>query len=152
LRVPYLVGTASTPLPSLGGSRQRPRPLYSVRITGPSHSLLRDSLLDTGADDTVFFEGVATALGIDLTHAAQRTVILAGRGPLRCRYAPALLRITDGLSETYEWTAMVGFVPIRLQNPLLGYAGFFEFFDADFHGADREVILTPSWAFAGRRI
>jgi hypothetical protein len=152
LKVRYLVGTAPTPLPSLGGSRQRPRPLHPVRITGATHSLLRDSLLDTGSDDTVFFEGVASAIGVDLTHAPQRTILLAGRGPFSCRYAQALLRITDGASETYEWTAMVGFVPIRLQYPLLGQAGFFQFFDVDFHGADREAIVTPSWAFTGRRI
>jgi hypothetical protein len=33
---------------------------------------------------------------------------------------------------------------------LLGYAGFLQFFDADFRGADREVILTPNRSFPGR--
>ncbi len=152
MRVRYLVGTATTPQPSLGGSLQRPRPVLFVRITGPTSFAVRDALLDTGADDTVFSERIAAAIGLDLAHVSPRSILLAGRGAVPCRYAPAPLRITDGLSETYEWTAIVGFVSVPLRNPLLGYAGFLQFFDADFRGADREVILTPNWSFPGQRI
>jgi hypothetical protein len=74
------------------------------------------------------------------------------RGVVLCRYAPILIRITDTVLETYEWTAVAGFVPIMLRYPLLGYAGVLQFFDAHFQGADQEVILNPNWAFTGRRI
>jgi len=111
----------------------------------------RDCLLDSGSDDTVFAEGIAVALGINLHQAPQLAINLAGRGVVRCRYAPVELLISDG-KETYEWTAMVGFVPVLLQTPLIGHASFLQFFDADFRGADHEVILTPKRDFTGRRI
>lgn len=151
MKIPYRLGKAATPLPSLRGSRQRPRPLHPIRVTGPAQSVVRDALLDTGSDDTVFHEALAPLLGLDLSNAPQLTVHLAGRGGIRCRYASVLLWMTD-FTETYEWTAVVGFVPTPLQHPLLGFAGFYEFFDVDFRGANREVILTPSWAFTGKRI
>jgi hypothetical protein len=59
------------------------------------------------------------------------------------------LRITDGVQETYEWTAVVGFVAARLHYNLLGHAGFLQYFDATFSGADQEVILTPNRSFPG---
>lgn len=151
MRYRYLVGIASRPVPSLSGSKLRPRPVLAVRITGPRQFAVRDALLDTGADDTVFPEKIAAVIGVDLSQATARDVHLAGRGPLLCRYAPVLLRISD-FTETYEWTAVVGFVPVALHYPLLGYAGFFQFFDADFHGADQEVVLTPNRLFPGKRI
>jgi len=126
----------------------------AVRLTGPADTKLRDSLLDTGADDTVFTEALAVLLGIDLRSAPERQIALAGRPqPVRCRYAPVELRITDGISETYEWTPVVGFVASRLNYSLLGHAGFLQFFDATFRGEpDREVLLTPKPSFPGRRI
>jgi hypothetical protein len=123
-----------------------------VRITGPAHFAVRDAVLDSGADDTVFPDGIAAIIGLDLTLAVPRKMFLAGRGVVNCRFAPAQLRITDGVSETYEWDAVVGFVPVPLRCPLLGYAGFFQFFDVHFHGADGEITVVPSWAFAGGRI
>jgi hypothetical protein len=123
-----------------------------IRLTGPSTFMVRDGLLDTGSDDTVFPEGMALAVGIDLTRLPQRTVMLAGRGPVACRYGQALLLITDGISETYQWNAVVAFVPVPLRNPLLGYASFLQFFNADFRGADREVLLTTNPSFPGQRI
>lgn len=152
MKVRYTPGTSPVPLPSLGGGRQRHRPLLAVRVMGPAHSLIRDALLDTGADDTVFPDGIAAAVGVDLATAPQLNINLAGRGPVRCRYAQVTLRITDGARETYEWTATVGFVPVSLKHPLLGHAGFLDFFNADFRGSDREVILTANLLFPGRRI
>jgi hypothetical protein len=44
-------------------------------------------------------------------------------------------------------------VPARRPVPsLLGHAGFLQYFDAEFRGADREVILAPNGSFAGTRI
>jgi hypothetical protein len=40
----------------------------------------------------------------------------------------------------------------RGKDPLLGYAGFLKYFDADFHRDDPEVILKPNRSFPGVRI
>jgi hypothetical protein len=151
--VRYLPVRTTLPIPSLGGARIRYRPVMAVRLTGPAGSRLRDGLLDTGADDTMFEEPVATLLGVDLRQAEERTVALVGRPlPVRCRFAPVLLRISDGLQETYEWTAIVGFAATRLRYNLLGQAGFLQFFSADFNGETREATLLPTPSFPGRRI
>jgi hypothetical protein len=123
----------------------------AVRLTGPRHSVARDGLLDTGSDDTVFPDAVAAAVGIDLTQAPEFSLNLAARGLVQCRYAIVSLLISDG-RETFEWSAIVGFVSVPLLFPLLGHAGFLQFFDAEFRGADHEVILMPNRDFTGRRI
>jgi hypothetical protein len=150
VKVPYLPVPARVALPTLGAGRIRPRPVLAVRISGPNLTWLRDGLLDTGADETIFDNGIVDLIGLDLTGAEERDVALVGRThPLHCRYAPVRLRITDGVRETYEWTATVGFTAGRLPYALLGYAGFLQFFDAEFRGADRAVILAPNRSFPG---
>jgi hypothetical protein len=122
----------------------------AIRITGPIAPLLRHGLLDTGADDTVFPAWIAAAIGLDLTYTEKRDVGMVGRRAIRCHYLPAELQISDGVRKTYPWTATVGFVASTLlARPLLGYAGFLQYFDAEFRGADREVILTPNHSFSG---
>ena len=150
--VRYTPGLSPAPVPSLAGSRTRYRPLLAVRVRSATRSLLRDGLIDSGADDTVFPEHLALNLGLDLTNAPQLAINLAGRGVLVCRYASVELTISDGILETYEWTATVGFVPVPLRNPLLGHAGFFDFFDVDFRKVSREALIVPNAAFPGRRI
>jgi hypothetical protein len=153
VKVPYLPAQAIAPLPSLGGALIRPRPVMVVRITGPGRAWLRDGLLDTGSDDTVFEDKIAALIGVDLSQAEERDLGIVGRPqPVRCKYAPVQLRITDGLVETYEWTAVVGFVPTRLRYALIGYAGFLQYFDAEFRGDDLHVLLNPNRSFPGVRI
>jgi hypothetical protein len=141
-----------TPIPALGGAILVPRPLLVVRITGPSGSRLRDGLLDTGSDETILDPSVAPLIGLDLNQALEREVNLVGRGRIRCHYVPVQLRITDGIAETYEWDTVVGFAPFPVLRSLLGFAGFLQFFDANFRGADQEVTLLPNAFFSGRRI
>jgi hypothetical protein len=141
-----------TPVPALGGATTVPRPILAVQITGSAGSRLRDGLLDTGADETILDPSVAPLIGVDLNQAIEREIHLVGRGRIQCRYALVQLRITDGTSETYEWNAMVGFAPFPLLRSLLGFAGFLQFFNADFRGADQEVSLLPNAAFNGRQI
>ena len=152
MRISYLPARATAPLPSLGGSLIRSRPVMVVRITGPSRTCLRDGLLDTGSDDTVFEDKIATLIGVDLSQAEERNLGIVGRPqPIRCKYASVQLRITDGLAETYDWTAVVGFVPIRLRYALIGHAGFLKYFDAEFRGDDLQVVLNPNRSFPGVR-
>lgn len=150
--VQYTGCPVRTPVPALGGATTVPRPIVAVRITGPTGSQLRDGLLDSGADETVLDPSVATLIGVDLSKAPQREINLVGRGRIRCRYAMVQLRITDGKLETYEWDTMVGFAPFPILRSLLRFAGFLQYFDADFRGADEEVSLLTNRRFAGRRI
>jgi hypothetical protein len=112
--------------------------------------VLRDGHLDTGADETLFDPTIAASVGVDLTQAPERSIHLVGRGVIRCRYAAVTMRITDGLRETYEWSALVAFSPFRLHRSLLGFAGFLQFFNAEFRGADQEAQLLPNQLFPGQ--
>src|SRR5439155_5163885 len=103
-------------------------------------------------DETILDPSIAPLIGVDLSQAVEREVNLVGRGQIRCRYTSVKLWITDGVSETYEWDAMVGFAPFPLLRNLLGFGGFLQFFDANFRGADEEVVLFPNALFAGRII
>ncbi len=150
--VRYTPCAVRTPIPGLGGTSIAPRPILPVLITGPSGSRLRDGLLDTGADETILDPSVAPLIGVDLNRAIERDINLVGRGRVRCRYAGVQLRITDGSAETYEWDAVVGFAPFSVLRCLLGFAGFLQFFDAAFRGADEKVELLLNARFPGRRI
>jgi hypothetical protein len=126
--------------------------MMPVQFTRPSGTVTCTSALDTGADDTVLPDWIAAAIGLDLTGTEERSIGLAGRTPLRCRYAPVEIQISDGLSETYRWSSVVGFVDANmLPRPLLGHAGFLQYFDAEFRGVDLEVRLTPNGSFSGTR-
>ena len=152
MMIRYTPCRVRTPVPALGGGTIMPRPILAIRITGPSGSRLRDGLLDTGADETILDPSVAPLVGVDLSNALEREVNLVGRGRIPCRYALVQLRITDGIAETYEWDTIVGFAPFPVLRGLLGFAGFLQFFDAAFCGANQEVILLPNALFSGRRI
>jgi hypothetical protein len=47
---------------------------------------------------------------------------------------------------------LIGFVSIPLKWPLLGHAGFLQYFDVTLHGADHIATLMPNSSFAGLRI
>jgi hypothetical protein len=126
--------------------------MMPVQFAGNGGSVTRTGVLDTGADDTVLPEWVAVAIGLDLSGVAESPIGLAGRTPLRRRYAPAEIQISDGVRETYRWAAVIGFVgAAALPRPLLGYAGFLQFFDAEFRGADLEAVLIPNSSFPSVR-
>src|SRR5262245_60674764 len=60
-------------------------------------------------------------------------------------YAQVEIQICDGVHEAYCWTAVFGFLDtVALPRPLLGYSGFLQYFDAEFRGADLEVLLIPN--------
>ena len=126
----------------------RPRPIIGVTVVGPADSRLLEGHLDTGADDTVFPQRLAALLGVDLTNApvSQATTATLTNAPIR--YAQVYLRITDG-KEQREWPAWVGFTPAKLNYPLLGFAGFLQFFTTTFHGDREQVELMVNSLYPG---
>lgn len=136
------------PLVSLQGRMDRPRPIISVTVIGPKGTSVQDALLDTGADDTVFPERVASKIGLDLSDAPTASGATAGQTVLPLRYAQVTLRIADN-QEQREWVAWIGFTPAKIRQPLLGYAGFLQYFTATFVGDREEVELTINSLYSG---
>jgi hypothetical protein len=110
-----------------------------------------DGCIDSAADDTIFSLGVARRLGIDLAGAPQGEGQPVGHVRLPVKYARVTLLLSDGL-ETCEWDAIVAFADVPLRWPLLGHAGFLQFFDVELRGARREALLTPNGSFQGRHV
>jgi hypothetical protein len=104
--------------------------------------------LDTGADDTIFPETLAVLIGVDLSNAPSGQGAGSTMAAVPIRYAQVYLRITDG-REFREWPAWVGFTPARIYRPLLGFAGFLQFYSAHFHGDREQVELTVNSLYPG---
>ncbi|MBV9123858.1 MAG: hypothetical protein JO112_10915 [Planctomycetes bacterium] len=105
-------------------------------------------MVDTGSDDTVFPGYVARIIGLDLTQAPTRTASGVGKVPAVIHLAEVILKITDG-REIREWPARDGFTSTPLKSPLLGFAGFLQYFSANFQG-DQEVLeLTVNSLYPG---
>lgn len=146
----YLALPTGGPVYPLGGVRVRHRPILPVVVTGPLASQAFDCCLDTGTDDTLFPKAVGLLLGIPLTPAPHQGEAKPVGGPaITYPYGRVQLRVSDGL-EVCTWEATVGFIDTPLRWPLLGLAGFFPFFNVQFLGSHREVILTPNPSFAGQ--
>ena len=135
-------------IPSLPGRTARPRPVIPIAIIGPGASYPINATLDTGSDDTVFPESVAAAIGLDLSAAPTSSAQGVGAVATTLRYAEVVLRLKDG-NQQCEWPAWVGFAPLAMQRPLLGFAGCLQFFTATFFGDVEEVELEPNQLYTG---
>ncbi len=136
------------PVWTLGGRSERPRPIVTISLIGPTATLVRRALLDTGADDTVLPEDLAAMLGIDLSQAPIGEARGMSGQPLPVRYATLTIRMTDG-HEYKEWPARVGFAALPMRRPLLGFAGCLQYFDVLFRGADEVFEMTANRLFPG---
>jgi hypothetical protein len=148
LRFPYLPVPAGQPVVPLGGRQSLPRPVLSVTLIGPAASVPQDALLDTGSDYIIFPERVAGLLGIDLTNAPATGGSGIGSAGVMVRFAEVTLRIADA-KEQREWKAWVGFTSAKSRYPVLGYAGFLQYFTATFHGDREEAELTVNGLYPG---
>jgi hypothetical protein len=136
------------PVLPLRGRCGRPRPIVGVTIIGASGGRLTDAVLDTAADDTVFPEVLGAYIGADLANAPAGQAAGVGLAGVPLRYAEVTLRLSDGC-EFREWRAWVGFTPVRLDRPLLGFAGCLQFFTATYHGDREEVELSVNSLYPG---
>ena len=143
---PFLLKAIPRPAISLQGRLFRPRPLIPVTVINPQTGLSRTyhGLLDTGADDTVFEDDTARALGMDLSNAPTATAQGATGQIVTVRYAEVFLQLANDDGDILEWRATVAFAPKRGTHPLLGFAGFLQFFDTTFLGELEEVTLIPN--------
>ena len=96
----------------------------------------------------MFPEAIATVAGVDLTNAPVGEATAVGGAPVPVRYAQVTLRITDG-QEYRTWPAWVGFTALPLGRPLLGFAGFLQFFTATFDGEGEKLELTVNRLYPG---
>ena len=71
-----------------------------------------------------------------------------GGAAYRLCYAQVTMRVSDGV-EFRSWPAWVGFTNAPLNQPILGYAGFLQFFDATFRGHAEEVELAVNPSYPG---
>jgi hypothetical protein len=148
LRRHYTPIRVSQPVLSLGGRWVRPRPLYDVTLIGPTGTYVEAGLVDSGSDETLFPVRAAVRAGIDLTGAPTGIIAGAGLGTMYLRYAEVTLRIA-GVNELREWRAWVGFTASPLKRPVLGFAGFLQFFTAHFHGDREEFELEVNSLYPG---
>ncbi len=132
---PIPVGHAIVPL---GGRWVRPRPLVAVTVLGPTSSRIRDAVSEV----------LAAQIGLDLTNAPAGIGAGIGMSNIPLRYAQVRLRLTDGF-EQREWSAWVGFTPLRIPYPMLGFAGCLQFFTSTFHGDREELELTVNRLYSG---
>jgi hypothetical protein len=87
---------------TLGGRYVRPRPIIPVTLIGPVTQYSQNAFLDTGSDDTVFPEGVAAAIGVDLTQAPVGRATGIGLVGSILRFAEVSIQVTDG-KELRVW-------------------------------------------------
>jgi hypothetical protein len=151
MRFRYLPLSTRRPIFPLGGARVRYRPLIRIQIAAPLGSRILDANLDTGSDDTVFPAYLAPRLGIDLANAPEGEAGAISGIPIPYRYAPVTLRISDGYEECV-WEGIVGFAAASMRWAVIGHAGVLQFFDVQFLGERREVILTPNPSFPGQLV
>jgi hypothetical protein len=148
MRFFYEMTRISRPALALGGRWVRPQPLIHISLVGPTAARPIRGILDTAADDTVFPDYVAARIGVDLTGAPTGSSSGVGGISVPLRFAPIKLRLAGG-GEFREWPAWVGFTSLPLRYPMLGFAGFLQFFTATFHGDLEEVELAVNNLYPG---
>jgi hypothetical protein len=136
------------PILTLGGRFVRPRPIIPVSVIGRTGKSTAFGLVDSGADETVFSDDIALAVGIDLTQAPVGIGTAFGQSRVPLRYAQATLRIETS-QEQRQWSAWVGFTSAKIQRPLLGFAGFLQYFDANFQGGLEVLELNVNGLYSG---
>jgi hypothetical protein len=119
-----------------------------VALVGPAGTIAEAAHLDPGSDDCVFPTFWAKQIGVDLGNAPEGEAAGVGQAPVSMKYAKVTLRLASG-AECCEWPAWVAFTDATLRHPLLGFAGFLQFFTASFRGEDEEVELTINGLYPG---
>lgn len=120
------------------------RPVIPFTLHGPEGTLDFYGLLDTGADETYITRQMADRLGIKTTSDSEYFVESAS-GLMSVDYGFVIFEITDGI-ETYVWQTVVGVTDQEWAEAILGHSGVLQFFDVEFRGHERELIVTRNQA------
>lgn len=102
--------------------------------------------LDTGSNECYCRVDEANALGIDLSNAISGLHQGIDGTPFRVLYAEVRFRLSDGRTHL-EWPALIGFTTAPIRFALLCFAGFLQFFTAEFEGNFERVTLSPNALF-----
>jgi hypothetical protein len=152
LQFPYVDEPLRSPAPpSLpAAAKDRWRPLVPITIIGTGGTSLSfgKALVDPGADDTIFPLDVANLLGVSLLAATGHAMRWQGQR-LSLRYAPVELQLVDDQGSYFRWPAVVALTTVAMRYPLLGMAGFLEYFDVKFLGARHEIEFEQNSTFRG---
>ncbi len=95
LRFHYKLVPTGYSVLTLGGRFVRPRPIVPITVFGPAGNYSVRAFLDPGSDETVFEEGLAAAIGVDLTNASVGRATGIGLVGSVLRYAQVSMQITD---------------------------------------------------------
>jgi hypothetical protein len=140
---PLMSFSTRAPVPSLGGSITRFKPVIPIEVVGPAGQGQYNILVDTGADDVVFPFDIADDIGVDLSVAPVRQAQGVGSAaPSVLVYAPVILKLQDS-QETCRWRAVVAFTRAPMRLALLGIAGGLQYFRTILDLDAREVQLLP---------
>ncbi len=127
------------PTPATPGASNIHRPVIPVRISGRASSAIIWSLLDTGADESYITEEMAEYLGVE-SIGEETYGIESASGEVSARYGICNLEVRQS-GEVFARRVTIGIVPETWSEPILGHAGFLEFFDARFSHAEKTVEL-----------
>jgi hypothetical protein len=127
------------PYAFLFGSRDRP--IVPVLMQGTGLRRLIRGLVDSGSDVTLLPYRLALDLGVAL--GPPRQIGTATGQAVTYRAGQVILELRSE-TETYRWTAEVGFTAAQLSVPVFGDQGFLQFMLSTFDGQLRETTLTPT--------
>jgi hypothetical protein len=98
------------------------------------------SLLDTGAELVVIHDSIAQFIGAEfIPESAGKCRTITGED-FRYRLAAVTLELNSG-QESWRWQANVAVTKAALHDPILGFAGCLQYFDAKFFGREHRVEL-----------
>ncbi len=119
-----------------------------MSATGPTVTKPFLGKVDSASDETLLDETLAHDIGVNLLNAPTCTFGGIVQGGYTARFAQVVLRLTDGI-EFREWPAWVGFVA-GLRRPVLGIAGFLQFFTTTLFGDDEVVEVQINRLYPGK--
>ncbi len=118
------------------------RPLIPVRVIGSTGDLTLLGLLDTGADETLLPGFIVPHIGVHIDPESRAQFRGVGGQLVTVSYGRADLEVRTR-QRSYRWSATLAFLEASTM-PILGHAGFLQYFTATFNGPRRRVTLTAN--------
>ncbi len=97
----------------------------------------------------VVHESIAREIGAKLIPAAVGKCMGATGEEFKCWFAEVTLELKSG-EESWTWHASIAVTAADLVNPILGFAGCLQYFDATFFGREHRVELAWNGSYKRR--